>query len=115
MELAARQIGDGEMSHIDIPRCPRALAFRVGVSRECGSKDGELVAEALAVGGGEVARPVPPFVAKVGMRAVVFGKMELARQNGAREAIIVGPRPERIHHRERGRFLDYFFSHSMRR
>jgi hypothetical protein len=65
--------------------------MRILIGRESGSKDGELETKGAALGRGEIARPIPPFVAKLGVRAMVIGEAELAPLDGSGKTVVVGP------------------------
>ena len=82
VEPVARHVGQGEVRHVKLVRAP----FRGGVAlarRDGAAEDGELVAEAPPVLGGDVAGVVPPLGLVVGVRAEVLRELPVARGDGA--------------------------------
>jgi hypothetical protein len=100
VETAGGDVGKREMRHVDVAWRPRARALGVLIGGERGPKNGELEAEIAPLGGEEIAGPVPPFVAKLGMRPVVGRKMKRARFGRPREPVVVRSRSEGLKNRE---------------
>src|SRR5210317_828159 len=78
-------ICDGEVCNIDLVRAPGRI--RCGhARRQCKTENCQLEAEAFTVFVIQVARDIPPFVAELGVWAMILWKHELSRRDGACES-----------------------------
>src|SRR5581483_9405356 len=78
LESSRRNVRDGEMRRVDLVRTPAGNLGSDGHRSRCerDAEERELEAEILASAGVQLSGPIPPFVAKLGMRTEVGGKDE---------------------------------------